>query len=480
MSFLLRLCLGLLVLAPSLAHSAVLGIPGNGTKLSGIGVISGWKCEAEGDLTVRFNDGDPIPLLYGSERPDVLDAGACDSADVGFVAIWNWGELGDGTHTAVVYDNGVEFDRNTFEVTTLGEPFVEGASTRVSVGGFPFPGETARFVWNEGTQHLELDHFSRNDPPLSQGPYDLLGTWRFTTILMGEDHTDEWTFSSTGTTLDVVPLAVGHAESRYPAQGGWIQDIAPGLNCNYDYAVYWASSLSCNIQAFNLTSPTGAEGVRAFAQPDVLRYFYDSLEDSHIDSPGEWKALKDSSGRSSIKGSTTRDKVAESVWHFTLSYKDSAGVSHARYYDAIAATDYSGIPETAYKKWTIDIGEVRFEWDIVAAEKRICMGRDDTENLCLAINVRPRGANIRSGAVVRNKNGLPFPQPDLNQGIGEAMSVVQVIEPYSCGPYVIYRPEENDVMTTVKRTRPPRLVSEAEQQDGAALLRAVEAVCRPE
>ena len=61
-------------------------------------------------------------MLYGSERPDVRDAGACASADVGFVAIWNWGELGDD-HTAVAYDNDVEFARNTFTVTTFGTIF---------------------------------------------------------------------------------------------------------------------------------------------------------------------------------------------------------------------------------------------------------------------------------------------------------------------------------------------------------------------
>ncbi len=56
----------------------------------------------------------------GTERTDVLNAGACDSADVGFVAIWNWGNLGgDGTYTAIVYDNAVEFARSTFTATTL-------------------------------------------------------------------------------------------------------------------------------------------------------------------------------------------------------------------------------------------------------------------------------------------------------------------------------------------------------------------------
>ena len=99
---------GLMALFPSLVHAAALGVPGDGTNLSGIGVISGWKCQAT-EITVEFlnaagqriviNEGrtsNPVPVLYGSERPDVLNVGACDSADVGFVAIWNWGELGDG------------------------------------------------------------------------------------------------------------------------------------------------------------------------------------------------------------------------------------------------------------------------------------------------------------------------------------------------------------------------------------------------
>ena len=40
----------------------------------------------------------------------------------------NWGELGDGPHTAVVYDDGVEFDRSMFDVVTTGEAFLRGAA----------------------------------------------------------------------------------------------------------------------------------------------------------------------------------------------------------------------------------------------------------------------------------------------------------------------------------------------------------------
>ncbi len=173
MFFLLRLCLGLMVLVPALAHAqptSSLDIPGHGTTLSGIGVISGWKCQAEAITVELLNDAgerivinegrtsNPAPMLYGSERPDIRANGAClenDHDNVGFVAIWNWGEIGDGTYTAVAYDNDGEFARNTFSVTTFGTNFLPGASTQVSVQDFPIPGETTTFKWNEGSQHLE-------------------------------------------------------------------------------------------------------------------------------------------------------------------------------------------------------------------------------------------------------------------------------------------------------------------------------------
>ena len=154
MSFLLRLCLGLVILAPALTQAATLEIPGDGTNVSGIGVISGWKCEANGPLTVRIDGGTPIPLLYGSERGDTQ--GVCGDTPNGFVAIYNWGILADGPHTAVAYDGESEFARSTFEVTTFGEEFVEGASGECRIPDFPAPGESARFAWNEATQGLVL------------------------------------------------------------------------------------------------------------------------------------------------------------------------------------------------------------------------------------------------------------------------------------------------------------------------------------
>ena len=150
----LPLCLGMVLLASSLAHAATLEIPGKGDTLSGIGVISGWKCEAEGDITVRLDGGIPIRMVYGSERGDTRSE--CGDTDNGFLAIFNWALLLDGQHVAVAYDDGVEFDRAAFTVATVGEEFLTDARVRVRVPDFPQPGETTWFEWNEATQHLEM------------------------------------------------------------------------------------------------------------------------------------------------------------------------------------------------------------------------------------------------------------------------------------------------------------------------------------
>ena len=147
--------LSLLLLASSHASAATLDVPRNNDFLSGIGVIHGWKCTA-GQLTVRFNGGPPLPLLYEAQRDDVRRSGACSHANVGFVSIMNWGELGDGTHTAVVYDDGVAFARSHFRVVTPGVAFVETVAETCIVEDFPLSGDQSQFLWNESTQHMEL------------------------------------------------------------------------------------------------------------------------------------------------------------------------------------------------------------------------------------------------------------------------------------------------------------------------------------
>ena len=166
MCSLLRPCLSLvfLLLIPALASAASLDVPSNGDTLSGIGIIHGWKCTAEGEITVAFNGGTPIPATYGSPRSDTR-AACGDEGNTGFYTYWNWAILGDGKHTAVAYDNGVAFARRTFMVTTAGEEFVIGAQAQVPVPDFPHLGETTWFAWNQSTQHLEMARVLRGIEP---------------------------------------------------------------------------------------------------------------------------------------------------------------------------------------------------------------------------------------------------------------------------------------------------------------------------
>ena len=137
MSFLHRIWIVSLALVPALVHAqSALDVPSNGDKLSGIGVIHGWKCEAQGNITIRFDDGDPIPTMYGFSRGDT--ATACgDDGNNAFFSYFNWAILGDGKHTAKAYDNGVLFAESTFAVTTTGEEFLIGAGGECQISDFP-------------------------------------------------------------------------------------------------------------------------------------------------------------------------------------------------------------------------------------------------------------------------------------------------------------------------------------------------------
>ena len=166
-----------LLLSPAWAPASVLESPADGATMSGLGVISGWKCDA-GNITVKFFDvgddgefsplGEPISLATQQSRADTRPA--CGTDDNGFIAQINWNFLGDGSHIAVVYDDEVEFGRATFSVGTLGESFVTGAAGECTIADFPSTGESATFKWNQSTQHLELVPI---DPDLVQ----FNGTW---------------------------------------------------------------------------------------------------------------------------------------------------------------------------------------------------------------------------------------------------------------------------------------------------------------
>ena len=126
--------------------------PGPDSFQSGIGVLSGWVCDAA-VVEIELN-GTLQEAAYGTERLDT--AGVCGDTDNGFGLLFNWNLLGDGAHEVVAYVDDVELGRATVTVTTLGEEFVRGVTGACTVPDFPSPGERVSLVWQQSQQNFVL------------------------------------------------------------------------------------------------------------------------------------------------------------------------------------------------------------------------------------------------------------------------------------------------------------------------------------
>ena len=126
--------------------------PGPASFQSGVGVISGWTCDAD-QVVIEIN-GETQPAAYGTERADTADI--CGDTDNGFGLLFNWNRLGDGEHTVVALVDGVELGRAVVTVTTLGAEFVRGAEGECVVDDFPSPGETGTLVWQQNSQNFVI------------------------------------------------------------------------------------------------------------------------------------------------------------------------------------------------------------------------------------------------------------------------------------------------------------------------------------
>ena len=137
---------------PSEALTGHLENPGPASFQSGLGVISGWVCEAD-TVEIELN-GETQAAAYGTERADTQ--GACGDTDNGFGVLFNWNLLGDGVYAIVALADGVEFARTTVTVTTLGAEFLRDVAGECTVSDFPSVGESVRLAWQEAQQNFVL------------------------------------------------------------------------------------------------------------------------------------------------------------------------------------------------------------------------------------------------------------------------------------------------------------------------------------
>ena len=131
---------------------AVLENPSPGSSQSGIGIISGWACEAQA-VVIELN-GSPVPAAYGTPRGDTRSV--CGDTDNGFSLLVNWNNLGAGQHTVRALVDGVEFARTTVRVTTFGVDFLRGVSGTFDLPNFPSAGATTVIQWAESQQNFVI------------------------------------------------------------------------------------------------------------------------------------------------------------------------------------------------------------------------------------------------------------------------------------------------------------------------------------
>ena len=132
----------------------VLGNPGHRTFKSGIGVISGWVCNAS---RVEVMVGTRrIRMSYGTDRPDTRSV--CGDTNNGFVTLVNYNAFGDGVHTARLVVDGQQLGNPAqFKVTTLGVEFLRGAEGGYWLYDFPRPGTDVGVGWDQGSQNFVIE-----------------------------------------------------------------------------------------------------------------------------------------------------------------------------------------------------------------------------------------------------------------------------------------------------------------------------------
>ena len=109
---------------------------------SGLGVLSGWVCEAA-TVEVELVPENAAPQTWvpatGTSRADTASVCGPRTTDTGFGLLFNWNLLGDGPHTVRVLINDVVFAERDITVTTLGAHAEQEYRRGLRATSKPFP-----------------------------------------------------------------------------------------------------------------------------------------------------------------------------------------------------------------------------------------------------------------------------------------------------------------------------------------------------
>ena len=190
----IALLCGWVITAPA-AWADSLENPQPGSFQSGVGIISGWVCNASHVYFMVDNSQTANSAAYGTERPDTLSV--CGKTNTGFGLLVNYNSLGAGQHTIRAFADGVEFGKATFTVNTFGQDFLRGASGSFKISGFPQAGTDVTLVWQESQQNFAIAKVEATSSTVN----DTCSDENFTT--------NKYNAISIGMTLDQVNQLIG-------------------------------------------------------------------------------------------------------------------------------------------------------------------------------------------------------------------------------------------------------------------------------
>ena len=143
---------GIQALYPRPPFAGFLENPQPDSHQSGIGVISGWVCDA--DVVEVWIGGTWYPAAYGTLREDTREV--CGDTNNGFGLLWNWNRLGEGKHRVLVLVDDFQVGLATVTVTTFGKEFLRGAEGEYVLEDFPTPGQSVVIEWEQSLQNFVI------------------------------------------------------------------------------------------------------------------------------------------------------------------------------------------------------------------------------------------------------------------------------------------------------------------------------------
>ena len=300
-----RRIMGLLVVlffcgTASVWAAATLENPSSGALKSGVGVISGWICDAD-ELEVSFDGGQRTFVPYGSERADTEPI--CGDSDNGFGLLVNYNNLGDGPHTVALYADGIIQTQVSFNVQTLGTDFLRGVTGQGAV--MLSDGKQVSLQWEETTQGFTITGYSEDGEmvgseggetqPIGDAQAELeklFGAWDMAIYLPTFDIfiTNTYTFDRLFVSIDGTHRLEGTVDFTYVTDGpdtdsvtmltrDFLADHPVSALRQYTYRTYHETGLGgCYADFFTLTSPTTFVGVSYGGRetPDGCDYYDES------------------------------------------------------------------------------------------------------------------------------------------------------------------------------------------------------------